>query len=214
MSTEMISPPEQSSAQFSGSATFSGRGRLYVLSGPSGVGKGSLLKALLSYLPGVVRSVSATTRAPRPGEIDGVDYHFLTREEFEANIAAERFFEYAEYNRNYYGTPRDPVERLLGQGLDVILEIEVQGAQIVRSQAPSAIMIFIQPPSLKALEDRLRHRDTESDARIADRLRIAASELARVPLYDYTVVNDNFDVALDQFRSILIAERCRIQAES
>lgn len=189
------------------------RGRLFVLSGPSGVGKGSLLKALISYLPGVERSVSATTRAPRPGEQEGIDYHFLSREQFVEEIAENCFFEYAEYNRNYYGTPCKPVEALRARGFDVVLEIEVQGAQIVRSRTPDAVLIFVQPPSLAALEDRLRKRGTDSEERIAERLRIAEAELSCLPLYDYSVINDDFNQALDQLRAIVIAERCRIPHE-
>ena len=189
------------------------RGRLYVLSGPSGVGKGSLLKALVNHLSGIVRSISATTRSPRPGELDGVDYHFLSREQFVADITANRFIEYAEYNRNYYGTPCEPVERLREQGLDAVLEIEVQGAQIVRTLIPDVVSIFVQPPSLEALEDRLRKRGADSDARIAERLKIAAAELSCLPLYDYAIVNDDFDQTLDQFRAIIIAERCRVRNE-
>jgi guanylate kinase len=186
------------------------RGRLFVLSGPSGVGKGSLLHALLTYLPGVVKSVSATTRTARPGEVDGVDYHFLSRDRFIADIAENRFFEYAEYNGNHYGSPREPVDTLRALGLDVFLEIEVQGAEIVRALTPDAILIFVQPPSLAALEERLRKRGTDSNARIAERLRIAELELSRLRLYDYAIVNDDFDTALDALRGIVIAERCRL----
>lgn len=185
-------------------------GRLFVLSGPSGVGKGSLRKALISVLPDIVRSVSATTRPPRPTEIDGVDYHFLTRDRFDADIAENRFYEYAEYDRNYYGTPCEPVESLRAQGIDVMLEIEVQGAKIIRALAQDAILIFVTPPSLEALEERLRTRGTDSEARIAERLRIATMELECLPLYDYRVVNDDFEQALDQLRAIVIAERCRV----
>jgi guanylate kinase len=188
-----------------------GGGRLFVLSGPSGVGKGSLLGALLAYLPGVRKSVSATTRAARPAEVDGVDYHFLSRDRFVADIAKDRFFEYAEYNGNYYGTPCEPVEQLRALGLDVFLEIEVQGARIVRTLTPDAILIFVQPPSLAALEERLRMRGTDSDARIAERLRIAESEISCLPLYDYAIVNDDFDTALNELRAIVIAERRRLR---
>jgi len=189
------------------------RGRLFVLSGPSGVGKGSLLAALLDRVPGIVKSVSATTRLARPGEVDGVDYHFLTREQFVADIAADRFVEYAEYNRNYYGTPLAPVALLRDQGMDVVLEIEVQGAQIVRTVVPDTVLIFIQPPSIETLEERLRKRGSDSEIRIAERLSIATAEISCIPLYDYAIVNDDFDHALDQLRSILVAERCRVPSE-
>lgn len=181
-----------------------------MLSGPSGVGKGSLLTALLGQVPGVARSISATTRAARPGETDGVDYHFLPRERFLADAADGRFYEYAEYNHNYYGTPYAQVDAMLDKGVDVILEIEVQGAKIVRGLMPDAILIFVQPPSLESLEDRLRKRGTDSEARIAERIQLAAAELSCLPLYDYSIVNDDFDQALDQLRCIVIAERCRI----
>ena len=190
------------------------RGRLVILSGPSGVGKGSLLKALIDRQPGIARSVSATTRAPRPGEMDGIDYHFLSRDRFVADISADRFIEYAEYNRNYYGTPLEPVEQLRDQGFDVVLEIEVQGAQIVRTILPDVVMIFILPPSLQALERRLRKRGTDLDPRIAERLNIAEAEISCMPLYDYAVVNDDFDLALTQLEAILIAERCRVLTEN
>ncbi len=190
------------------------RGSLFVLSGPSGVGKGSLLKCLIDQVPGVIRSVSATTRQPRPGEADGEDYHFLSREQFVADITSNRFIEYAEYNRCYYGTPLEPIERMRDQGLDVVLEIEVQGAQIVSTLIPDVVMIFIQPPSPKALEERLRKRGTDSEARIAERLKIAAAELSCLPLYDFAIVNDDFDQALDQLKAIVVAERCRIPNES
>ena len=186
------------------------RGHLFVLSGPSGVGKGSLLNALFDRVPGIVRSVSATTRAPRPGEVDGADYHFMTRERFVADAAEDLFFEYAEYNRHYYGTPCGPVEQLRAEGIDVVLEIEVQGAQIVRSRTPDAILIFVEPPSMSALESRLRKRGADSDERIAERLHIAEGELSCQPLYDYSVVNDQFEKAVDCLRAIVLAERCRI----
>ena len=145
------------------------RGRLFVLSGPSGVGKGSLLKALLECEPGIVRSISATTRSPRPGEVDGVDYHFLRASSSSTDITAGRFIEYAEYNRNYYGTPLEPVERLRESGSDVVLEIEVQGAQIVSTLIPDVVLIFVQPPSMEALEQppaetRLRLRAADCRA--------------------------------------------------
>lgn len=185
-------------------------GCLLVLSGPSGVGKGTLVNALLNCLHGVAKSVSATTRAPRPGEQDGVDYHFLSRDRFVADIAQNRFFEYAEYNRNYYGTPCEPIERQRRAGIDVLLEIEVKGAQIVRSLAPDAVLIFVSPPSMAVLEERLRRRGTDSDQRIAERIAIAEAEISCLPIYDYVIVNDEFDTALDQLRAIVVAERCRV----
>jgi guanylate kinase len=174
------------------------------------VGKDAVLERLFKRLDRVVRSVSATTRDPRDGEKDGVDYHFLTRTAFEQGIAQDFFFEHAVYNDNYYGTPRDKVALQRAEGLDVILKIEVQGAQEVRRLAPDAILVFIQPPSLAELERRLRGRGTDSESRIAERLDIARQEMACIPRYDYLVTNAHLDTAVDHLRAILLAERCRI----
>jgi guanylate kinase len=184
-----------------------------VLSGPSGVGKDALLDQLFAELPGIVRSVSATTRSPRENERDGVDYHFLTRERFEAEIAADRFLEYAEYNSQYYGTPQECVAAQLAQGVDVVLKIEVQGAQTIRRLMPDAVLIFIQPPSLEVLEQRLRGRKTDDEEKIAARLRIARDEMALASQYDYAVVNDRLDVAVAALRCVVIAERHRVQKQ-
>jgi guanylate kinase len=182
-------------------------GRLFVLSGPSGVGKDALLNELFRCLPGIERSVSATTRPPRDGETDGIDYHFLTRERFEQDIAADRFLEYAQYNNQYYGTPQQRVIARMDAGVDVILKIEVQGAQNVRRLMPGAVLIFLLPPSREELERRLRGRKTEDDAKIAARLSIALDEMALADQYDYQVVNDDFETALETLRCIMIAER-------
>lgn len=181
-----------------------------MVSGPSGVGKDTVLDRLLAQVPGVVRSVSATTRAPRPGERDGVDYHFLPVARFEADIAHGLFLEYARYGENLYGTPRLRVEQRRRQGLDVILKIEVKGAQAIRQLVPDAILVFIQPPSLEELERRLRKRGTDSEERVLERLAIAKAELACIPQYDYLVTNDEVEAAVDTLRAILLAERCRI----
>jgi guanylate kinase len=186
------------------------QGKLFVVSGPSGVGKDTVLDKLFPLLPGVVRSVSATTRAPRPGETDGVDYHFFTREQFERGITEGFFLEYAQYGDNFYGTPRDRVEEQRRQGLDVILKIEVQGAQDIRRLVSDALLIFIQPPSLHALEQRLRGRGTDGEEKIQQRLDIARKELACIPHYDFLITNDKLDTAVDTLRSVIIAERCRI----
>ena len=185
-------------------------GRLFVVSGPSGVGKDTVLDRLFPCLPRVVRSVSAPTRAPRTGETNGVDYHFFTREQFGKGIAEDYFLEYAQYGDNFYGTPRDFVAQQRAQGLDVILKIEVQGALDVRRLAPDAILVFIQPPSLSELERRLRGRSTDTEERIQKRLAIAQTELACIPDYDYLVTNDTLDTAVEQLRAIILAERCRI----
>jgi guanylate kinase len=186
------------------------QGRLLVISGPSGVGKGTLLKRLFERLPGLVHSISATTRAPRPGEENGKHYYFMTREEFEDDIKHGFFLEYALYGENYYGTPKEPVQRLRKEGLDVVLEIEVQGAMQVRGRLPDATLIYIQPPSTKELERRLRHRGTETEERIQTRLAIAEQEQEYIPRYDYLITNDQLDEATDVLTSIVIAERHRV----
>ena len=165
-------------------------GRLYVYSGPSGVGKVTLLAPLLCE--GLVRlSVSATTRAPRPGETDGVEYYFVTREEFEQMIQNGEMLEYACYNGNYYGTPRRFVEEELKKGTNVILEIEVQGAAKVHRLCPDAVMIFVTPPSLSELRRRLEGRATETPEVIEGRLAAAAGEIAAGEEYDFIIVNDD-----------------------
>jgi guanylate kinase len=187
-------------------------GKLFVVSGPSGVGKDAVLERLLTQLSGVVRSVSATTRAPRPGEVHGVDYYFLTRAEFQSWIDQGNFFEYERYGAHLYGTPRHKIAEMRARGLDVILKIEVIGAQKVRRQAVDTTLIFLQPPSLEELERRLRKRGTDTEARIRERLEIAQTELACIPFYDYLVTNDDLQTAVDAVRSIVIAERCRISS--
>jgi guanylate kinase len=193
-------------------ATEARYGRLFVVSGPSGVGKDAVLERLLARVLGIVRSVSATTRARRPDETDGADYQFVTREQFEAGIARDHFLEYARYGENLYGTPRAGVEALRAQGQDVILKIEVQGAQEIRRLVPDAVLIFLQPPSLAELERRLRGRGTDTEASLQERLAIAQQELACIPAYDYLITNDNIDDAVETFRAVILAERHRILA--
>ena len=187
-------------------------GRLFVVSGPSGVGKDALLSRVLGTVPGLTRSVSATTRPPRPHEVNDADYHFISRPEFERAIQEGLFFEYAEYADNLYGTLRSTVEEQRARGQDVVLKIEVQGAKNVRKLAPDAILIFVQPPSMEELERRLRTRDTDSEERIQERLATARVEMESIPLYDYRVVNDILEVAADALRAIVIAERHRIHS--
>ena len=182
-------------------------GRLFVVSGPSGVGKGTLLKRLFARVENLAYSISATTRPPRPGEEEGVSYHFYTREQFEEGIEHGFFFEYAAYNGNLYGTPADSIRRQREQGLDVVLEIEVQGAMRVHELASDAIMIYIKPPSRDELERRLRARRTESEERILSRLTTALYEESFLARYDYVVVNSNLDVAGDILCAIVEAER-------
>lgn len=171
-------------------------GTLSVISGPSGVGKGTLVRALLQRHPQLHLSVSATTRAPRPGETDGVDYLFWTRDRFEAAIEAGEFLEHAEYAGNYYGTPKGAIAEKLNQGQSVLLEIEVVGARAVRQAFPEAKLIFLLPPSLEVLETRLRSRGKDSDAAIARRLERAREEIAAQSEFDVRIVNDDLETAL------------------
>ena len=157
------------------------KGTLFVITGPSGAGKGTVLKQVMQSLDQLYFSVSATTRAPREGEVDGVHYHFLTKERFEELIANDRFLEYARYAENYYGTPLDPVEEHLEQGHDVILEIELQGALQVKKRLPKAVLVFIAPPSFEELESRLRGRGTEAEEVILKRLILKAVGMTVLP---------------------------------
>lgn len=182
-------------------------GRLFVVSGPSGVGKGTLLKRLFARVENLVFSISATTRLPRPGEVDGVSYHFYTREQFEEGITQGFFFEHAAYNGNLYGTPADSILRQREQGLDVVLEIEVQGAMRVHELALDAVLIYIKPPSRDELERRLRSRRTESEERILSRLTTALYEESFLARYDYVVVNSDLEVASEVLCAIIEAER-------
>lgn len=183
------------------------RGRLIVLSGPSGVGKGTVLAKYRAEHPGVRLSVSATTRAPRPGEVDGEHYFFLSREQFEERIARGGMLEWAQYNNNYYGTPRDYVEKTLQEGGDIVLEIEVQGAMKVKEQLPEALLVFVMPPSFDELRRRLCGRGTEDPETIRGRLAAAARELERAHEYDYIVVNDTVDNAALSLSRVLDGAR-------
>ena len=170
-------------------------GGLFVISGPSGAGKGTLVARLLHDVPGCWASVSATTRSPRAGEVDGRDYRFLTVEEFRRLIDEDGLLEWAEYSGNYYGTPRAPIEEHRAAGDHVILEIEVQGAFQVREKVPDATLIFIEPPSLEELERRLRGRGTEDEQTIARRMETAKVELSHKMEYDIRLVNDDLEAA-------------------
>lgn len=187
------------------------KGLLIVLSGPSGVGKGTVCKALLKKTNDLTYSVSATTREPRAGEVNGVNYFFKSREEFMQMIEEDRLLEYAEYVGNYYGTPCDFVEQKLAEGRDVILEIEVQGAMKVKEKFPNGIFIFLLPPSLDELKDRIRGRGTEQEHVIDSRMNVAVEEIALMENYDYAVVNDEIDLACKRIESIIIAEHCKIK---
>lgn len=183
------------------------KGILIILSGPSGSGKDTVLRALKEVDSDVKVSVSMTTRNPRQGDVDGVDYYFVTREYFEKKIAENKMLEYAEYAGNYYGTPADPVDEMLRQGKAVFLEIEVQGAEKIRKRYDSVISIFLMPPSMRVLEERLRGRGTEDEETIQHRLFIASEEIRRAPEYDYVVINDTVDNAVDGIETIIKAER-------
>lgn len=171
-------------------------GKLIVLTGPSGVGKGTLLKSLLTKHPEIYLSISATTRSPRPGEIHGQHYYFLERQKFEQMIADGEFLEWAEFAGNCYGTPCKPIEEKIAQGKIVLLEIELQGARQVRKTFPQGAQIFILPPSVEDLEKRIRGRGQDSEAAISRRLKQAKIELAAADEFDIKIVNDNFDEAL------------------
>lgn len=174
------------------------RGQLVVYSGPSGVGKGTLLAPLLATEPGLVLSVSATTRAPREGEVDGVHYHFIDRAHFERMIDDGQMLEYAEYNGNYYGTPLSFVEDKLDAGYHVLLEIEIKGAMQVRRLCPDALMIFVMPPSFEELRRRLVSRGTETPEQCAGRLAMAVEEISHAAQYDFIVINDEIETARQQ----------------
>jgi guanylate kinase len=171
------------------------RGRLIVLAGPSGVGKGAIVARLLAALPDLELSISATTRRPRPREDEGRHYYFVDRADFDRMIAAGGFLEWADIFGERYGTPREPVERALAEGRDVLVEIDVQGARQVKAADPAAYLVFIKPPSLAELERRLRTRATETDQQVRRRLAKAAEELAAEPEFDVTVVNDDLEQA-------------------
>jgi len=185
------------------------KGLLIVLSGPSGVGKGTVCKALRGVAPELVYSVSATTRSPREGEQEGINYFYKTNEQFTTMINQEQLLEWAEYVGNYYGTPRSFVEETLRSGRDVILEIEVQGALQVKERFPEGVFIFLLPPSLGELKQRIVGRGTESEDMIHSRLAVAAEELKLIEHYDYAVVNDQIDGACSRIQAIIAAEHCR-----
>jgi guanylate kinase len=177
--------------------------KVFVITGPSGVGKGTLIKLLLERVPDLALSVSATTRDPREGEVDGVDYHFLTEAQFQERKAAKDFLEFASYSGNHYGTLNSELERCLEKGRSVVLEIEVQGAQQVRQSKPDSVQIFIAPPDPGVLRERLTGRGTDSAEAIDKRLKVAEQELGAQDDFDHRIVNDDLDGAAEELESIV-----------
>lgn len=185
------------------------RGNLIIISSPSGGGKGTLIRNVLGRVPDLAYSVSLTTREPRPGEIDGESYRFVSRGEFERFAADDRFLEYAQVHGNLYGTSRDQIENFCRQGRDVILEIDVQGARQVLAKVPDAVSIFILPPSFEVLRDRLVKRATENPMNLSLRLRNAMSEVREYDRFRYTIINDNREEATARLERAILAERLR-----
>lgn len=192
-------------------AILKNKGHLFIISGPSGVGKGTLLSLLLKKFPEILLSVSVTTRTPRIGETDGVNYHFTTRENFEEMIKQDKLIEWAEFAGNYYGTYTQSLLNAFEQSKDIALEIDVQGALQIKSKIKEAIMIFILPPSIDELEQRLLKRNTETKESIQNRLAIVREEVTKLKEFDYEIINENLDEALMYLESIVLAERSRIK---
>lgn len=185
-----------------------------VFTGPSGVGKGTVLRAILARHPEWYLSTSATTRSPRPGEINGKHYYFLSRPEFEAQVAQGEFLEWAEFAGHFYGTPRQPIMQHLAQGERVILEIELEGARQVRSSAPEAVQIFMRPPSLAVLEERIRSRGQDSEEAIQRRLTRAKVEIASADEFDIQIINDDLERAIAELERVLAASQLPIAIET
>lgn len=188
----------------------SGKGNLIVISGPSGAGKYTVISEVLKQSKNTWLSISATSRSPRGEEKNGVEYFFLSKEEFEERIKNNDFLEYAIYSDNYYGTPKSDIVKKLNEGIDVILEIEIQGALKIKELIPEAIFIFIMPPSMKELKQRLIDRKTEDKEKILKRFKTAYKEINEVTKYNYVVINDNVSDAVEKVKAILVSEKCRV----
>lgn len=185
------------------------KGILFILSGPSGVGKGTVREKLFEQDDNLRYSISMTTRDKRPGELDGVDYFYQTKEGFKELIEQDKLLEHAEYVNNYYGTPRDYVEEMLDLGHDVFLEIEVQGALQVQKNFSEAVFVFLAPPSIEELENRIVQRGTETEELVINRLNEAKNEMKMIHAYDYVVINDSVDEAVRKIQSIITSEHCK-----
>ncbi len=186
------------------------KGVLIVISGPSGAGKGTICKKLLEKNKNIYLSVSATTRLPREGEVEGVNYYFLTKEEFAKKVKENGFIEYAEVHGNFYGTPKVNVNRMLEEGKDVILEIDIQGALQVKENFEEGVFIFILPPSMEELKRRIIKRGSETEESLMTRFKNAYKEINYVSKYNYAVVNDTLELAVSKVESIIAAEKCRV----
>ena len=185
------------------------QGKTFIICGPSGVGKGTVVARLLASDPTLYFSVSATTREPRPGEIDGKHYHFLTHEEFDKWVEEDAFLEHAEYVGNSYGTPKKYIDKAMAQGRDVILDIEIQGADLVYAKRPDTIRIYVAPPSWTELERRLIGRGTEDMDKVKTRLERGKAEFMAAKDFDYFVINDTVDRAVEEITAIMCAEHCK-----
>ncbi|MGM9522079.1 MAG: guanylate kinase [Oscillospiraceae bacterium] len=192
--------------------TTNDKGLIFIVSGPSGCGKSTVLHEVFKKRDKLYFSVSATTREPRLGERDGIEYFFLTHEKFKEMLAHDEFLEHAEYAGNSYGTPRGPVEEKLGEGYDVVMDIEVKGAKQVKDKRPDAVSVFIKPPSLEVLEMRLRGRSTETEEKILERLETAKIEIEAAKCYDYIVVNDEVDRAAAELLDIMESSKAQARA--